>query len=222
MKWQFRDKLLEKRLSNPQADHKGDFLDNILAAKNEDGTSITIEEVKTECFVLMVAASDTTAAFFCGFLRFVLETNGVYTKLMAEIDDFDRRNCLSSPVPTYVEIQAMPYFAACHREVSRYQPSTPFVLPRVVSEGGIVIGGMHVPAGAEIGANPYIVHRNKKIFGEDADVFRPERWLEDVEKEKEMERYLLAWGYGTRVCLGKNIALLETYKLLVQVSHFSP
>ena len=32
-----------------------------------------------------------------------------------------------------------------------------------------------------------------------------------------MDKCILTWGYGTRVCLGKNIALLETYKPLVQV-----
>lgn len=75
----------------------------------------------------------------------------------------------------------------------------------------------HAPEGTEIGANPYGIHRDKGVFGEDSDLFRPERWLEDPEKEKEMDRYILTWGYGIRICLGKNIALLETYKLMVQV-----
>ncbi|KAI9789482.1 MAG: hypothetical protein M1816_006024 [Peltula sp. TS41687] len=212
----FRDGLLKERLENPSAHHKGDFLDNILAAKNEDGTPITIEEVKTEGFVLMVAASDTTAAFFCGFLRYVLQTPGVYDDLIAEIDDFDRRGLLSSPVPTFEEIKRMPYFQACHRETLRFQPSTPIILPRYVSEGGLDLYGKYAPAGAEIGANPYVIHRDKGIYGEDADQFRPRRWLEDPKREKEMERYILTWGYGTRICLGKNIAQLETYKLMVQ------
>lgn len=204
-------------MNDPKAYHKGDFLDNILAAKNEDGTSITVAEVKTEGFVLMVAASDTTAVFFCGFVRFVIQTPGVYDKLMTEIDDIDRRGLFSSPVPTFEQVKQMPYFVACHRETLRYQPSTPIILPRYVSAGGMDLYGTYAPEGTEIGANPYVIHRDKGVFGDDADFFRPERWLEDAEKEKEMDRYILTWGYGTRVCLGKNIALLETYKLMVQV-----
>lgn len=214
---QFRDALLNERLTDPKAHHKGDFLDNILAAKNEDGTPITIEEVKTECFVLMVAASDTTAAFFCGFVRYVMKTPGVYDKLMAEIDDFERRRLLMSPVPTFAEIKNMPYFEACHRETQRYQPSTPMIIPRYVSDGGMELYGRHVPAGTEIGANPYVIHRDKDMFGEDADEFRPERWLESPERALEMDKHLLTWGYGPRICLGKGIALLETHKLLIQV-----
>ncbi|KAK1634586.1 cytochrome P450 monooxygenase [Colletotrichum phormii] len=212
----FRDALLNERLRDPKAHHKGDFLDNILAAKNEDGTPISVEEVKTECFVLMVAASDTTAAFFCGFVRYVLQTPGVYDKLMAEIGDFERRGKLASPVPTFEEIKAMPYLEACHRETQRYQPSTPMIIPRYVGEEGLQLYGRRVPPGTEIGANPYVVHRDKTVFGEDADVFRPERWLESPERAQEMDKYLLTWGYGPRICLGKNIALMETHKLLIQ------
>lgn len=29
-----------------------------------------------------------------------------------------------------------------------------------------------------IGANPWVIHRQKQIFGEDCETFRPERWLE--------------------------------------------
>lgn len=178
-----------------------------------------MEEVKTECFVLMVAASDTTAAFFCGFVRYVLQTPGVYEELVAEIDDFDRRGLLSSPIPTFEEIKKLPYFSACHRETLRYQPSTPMIIPRYVSSDGLYLDGKWVPPGTEIGANPYVIHRDKGVFGNDAEEFRPGRWLEDPEKEKEMERYILTWGYGPRICLGKNIALLETNKLLIQVSN---
>ncbi|KAJ2996755.1 hypothetical protein NUW58_g869 [Xylaria curta] len=212
----FRDALLNERLRDPKAHHKGDFLDNILGAKNEDGTPISVEEVKTECFVLMVAASDTTAAFFCGFVRYVLQTPSVYENLVAEIFEFDSSGLLSTPVPTFEEIKALPYFEACHRETQRYHPSTPMIIPRYVGDDGLVLFGRHVPPGTEIGANPYMVHRDKGVFGDDADKFRPERWLESPESTKEMEKYILTWGYGPRICLGKNIALLETNKLLIQ------
>ncbi|KAI0437384.1 cytochrome P450 monooxygenase [Xylaria telfairii] len=200
----FRDALLEDRLANPKAHHKGDFLNNILNAKNEDGSPISIEEVKTECFVLMVASADSTGAFFCGFLRYVLQTPGVYQRLLA------------TPVATFDQIKQMPYLSACHKETLRFQPSTPMLIPRYVSADGLNLYGQHVPPGTEIGANPYVVHRDKGVFGEDADEFRPERWLEDPDKAQDTERYILTWGYGPRICLGKNIAILETNKLVLQ------
>jgi cytochrome P450 len=45
------------------------------------------------------------------------------------------------------------------------------------------------------------------LYGEDADIFRPERWEDGQLKE-------IGWGWlpfndGPRVCLGKDLALME-------------
>lgn len=30
-----------------------------------------------------------------------------------------------------------------------------------------------------VGVNPWVVHQNTEVFGDDADAFRPDRWLKD-------------------------------------------
>lgn len=50
-------------------------------------------------------------------------------------------------------------------------------LPRVAPKGGIEIGGRHFPEGTTLSINPWVLHRNKEIWGADANEFRPERWL---------------------------------------------
>ena len=65
-----------------------------------------------------------------------------------------------------------------------------------------------------MGCNAWTVHRDKNTFGEDCDSYRPERWLEDAESTRGMERAMLQFGAGNHVCLGQNIALMEIYKLV--------
>lgn len=63
--------------------------------------------------------------------------------------------------------------------------------------------------------NSWVAHRNTAVFGPDADVFRPERWLEgDKERAKMMEQNFMPFGLGSRVCIGRNISLLEMNKVI--------
>ena len=213
---QYRDDMLADRLANPEVGKHGDLLDNLLQAKNADGSPMDIEDIKSECFVLMVAAPDTTSAFICPFVNNVVQDARVYATLMAEVDAFEAAGRLSSPVVTFDETNAMPYFMACVKETLRCNPSTPFIMPRYVPAGGMTIKGIHAPAGTEIGADPHITNRDKAVFGEDADVFRPERWLNE-EHAREMDKYMFSFGFGARVCLGKHAAHLQFQKLCCQV-----
>jgi len=99
---------------------------------------------------------------------------------------------LSHPYPKINQIQTLPYLEACLWEGVRMHP--PFALPfeRVVPEGGITILWYYLPAGTVVGGNPYVVNRHKGTFGQDAEFWRPERWLEkDKEHKNKLERSVL-------------------------------
>jgi cytochrome P450 len=92
-------------------------------------------------------------------------------------------------------------------------------MSKEVPPGGDEINGMFVPAGTNIGYCAFGIFRDKYIWGEDADTFRPERFLEGPsEKIKQRDMNLeLVFGYGKRHCLGKNVALIELNKVFVEV-----
>ena len=180
---------------------------------------MTLEEVERECFILTIGAQDTMASLMSTFVNHVLEHPAVHSKLIAEIALFERRGQLSSPIVRYDETDKMPYFMACVHETLRLSPSVSMILPRYAPKNGVFIGKTWVSGKTEIAANPYVLHRNTDIFGSDAEKFRPERWLGDPESVRLMHRYFFAFGYGSRRCLGKSIALFILQKFLVQVRH---
>jgi len=59
----------------------------------------------------------------------------------------------------------------------------------------------------------YTIHRDKEVWGEDADVFRPERWFE--RDQTAMQKTFNAFSFGPRACVGKNLANME---LLIIIS----
>lgn len=79
------------------------------------------------------------------------------------------------------------------------------------SESGETI---HIPGGVDIGWSSWGMQRSKTTFGADADIFRPERWLETGQTTEEKEKFALmeklselVFGYGKYQCLGKNVAV---------------
>jgi cytochrome P450 len=87
-----------------------------------------------------------------------------------------------------------------------------------VPKEGKVIDGAYIPGGTEVTSHAYVVQRDRELYGEDAEVFRPERWLESKQKELELESKQFSFGMGSRICLGKDVALMELGKLLPEVS----
>lgn len=150
------------------------------------------------------------------------------TELQAQAAHFSR------PYPTWTEVASLPYLDACVNEAIRLHP--PFCLPfeRIVPREGMLLGDGHfLPGGTVVGMNPWVVNRHRPTFGEDADVWRPGRWLVGADRYRGMEQSVLTvgiqdfffvtsavlsvfvyqFGAGRRICLGKNIALLELKKL---------
>jgi cytochrome P450 len=94
------------------------------------------------------------------------------------------------------------------------------LMQKVVPPEGDTIYGQFVPGGTQIGYCAWGLHRNREIFGEDAEIFRPERWLEvDEEKLHSMNRVNdFVFGGGKYACLGKPIAWIEISKAIAEVS----
>lgn len=77
--------------------------------------------------------------------------------------------------------------------------------------------GHFLPARTEIGISMWCLSRNKSVYGEDAAVFRPERWLESEERAKYFDKVDTVFGAGHNTCIGKNIALIEVWKTVVEI-----
>ncbi|KAF4908443.1 Pisatin demethylase [Colletotrichum viniferum] len=158
---------------------KESFLIKFLAKRSSD-PKFTNDYVLAGCAANMFAGSDTTGLSLSAILYNLLKSQDGMGKLRQEIDEFTSRGELSE-APTFKESQQMPYLQAVIKEALRVHPAVGIPLERVVPEGGATIEGRFFPKGSVVSINSWVQHRDRSLFGDDADHFRPDRWLVDNE-----------------------------------------
>ncbi|XEU99841.1 hypothetical protein FSHL1_005128 [Fusarium sambucinum] len=102
-----------------------------------------------------------------------------------------------------------PLVCASIKEGLRLYAGTGANLDRKVPTGGISLHGYYLPDGTDVGTSSAILQTNKRIFGQDAAEFRPERWLsKDSSQLSKLDKVNLIWGEPHRRCPGQNLALM--------------
>lgn len=165
--------------------------------------------------VISMAGSDTTVSAIRATLLYIIMHPRVTSKLRAKMSS----NAISLPIKI-AEAKKLPYLQAIINESLRIFPPLVGLTSKAVPPKGDVINGQFAPGWTKIGYGAYGISRDKKTWGQDADVFRPERWIEESpERLKEMESTLeLIFSHGKYQCLGRNIAMMELNKIFVEVS----
>ncbi|KAI2468372.1 cytochrome P450 [Annulohypoxylon bovei var. microspora] len=205
-----------------------DLLSKFLAAREARPEFMSDTLVQTMAVSMAFAGSETTAISLASVFYYLLRNPSALTTLKKELDDASVSGLFSdyeTGLVTWTESQKLPYLDACIKEAFRLHPAAGLPLERIVPEPGAEIAGHYVKGGSIVGCSAWIIHRRPEIWGEDVDVFRPERWLvdeklEDEEKDeqerrvREMNGMMFQFGMGSRTCIGKNISLLEIYKVV--------
>ncbi|KAF9887541.1 hypothetical protein FE257_010119 [Aspergillus nanangensis] len=197
-----------------------DFLEKFIDAKAQYPDVVDDGQIISYLMINMIAGADTTAIAIIAALYYSLKTPGVWKKLQQEIP----AQVDSTTIHPFKSINESPYLNAVVREAMRLHPSVALTLERSVPAGGLTLpDGRYIPEGCAVGMNPYIVARNDTVWGDDPEVFNPGRWLRDASQESDtgyqerlrrMDNADLSFGDGSRVCIGKNLALIEIYKVI--------
>ena len=116
----------------------------------------------------------------------------------------------------------------------RLYPQLPLNLRYAVNATVIPRGGgpdgrspVLIPKGCGIGWSAYHLHRSQEIYGNDAKVYRPERWeTGELIKKAGLGSGFLDFHGGPRTCLGSKshfaCVILRTPTLLIRKRGFRP
>ncbi|KAG0098806.1 hypothetical protein BGZ93_010276 [Podila epicladia] len=162
----------------------------------------------------VLAGRDTTAQGLSWQFYSLMANPRVMRNLVQEIDHVLQG---STKHLTYEVLQnGLPYAKAVFHETLRLHPPVPKNIKQAVADD-VLPDGTRVYAGDFIGYSTWCMGRNKKVWGEDAEQFVPERWLvPDPENraifgkfKPESQYKFVSFNAGPRLCLGQQFAILE-------------
>ncbi|KAL9612066.1 MAG: hypothetical protein Q9167_003326 [Letrouitia subvulpina] len=182
---------------------------------------MSLEEAESESLLAAMAGADPVGTAIRVNLLYIFTNLRVHTSLLTELDT---QSLLSLDTPTacipYQTIRSLPYLSSIIKESLRIFPPFVGLMEKVVPRiGAYTTDNRYLPPGTLVGANMRALLRDEDVFGADAECFRPERWLEARNEEKtRMERSLeLVFSGGRYTCIGKEVAIMEIYKVVVEV-----
>ena len=184
------------------------LLDSDLPA-HDKSTSLLMQDAQT---VLAGGSVTTTAALSVG-TYYILSDKHVFKKLMDELTK-------AIPEPTHPlslsELEQLEYLSAVTLETLRIGNGIMHRLQRISPDQPLVYHDKIIPAGTPVSMSGFHLHNDPNIFP-DPHLFKPERWLPMEKVGHRLQKYLVAFGRGSRSCLGLHLAYAELYMTLAGV-----
>ncbi|KAL5391736.1 hypothetical protein DPSP01_001026 [Paraphaeosphaeria sporulosa] len=191
------------------------FLDELLSATQNRTV------IRSELLNILLAGRDTTASLLSNLIWELSRQPAMLSRLRQEIED-----SIGNDIPTYQQLKDMKYLKALINESQRMYPIVPSNSRQALHDAILPRGGgpdgqspTIVPKGAYVAYLPWAMHRRRDVYGDDAEVFDPTRWLDEGHASSPLRP---GWAYlpfsgGPRICIGQNFALTECMFVIVRL-----
>lgn len=133
-------------------------------------------DIRSILFDVVIAGSDTTASTTTASLYILHQPENKHWLEKARQEAIE--NNAGKGIPLNELRGKMPLIIGIAREVLRLYPPVPFV-GRTAVEAGSFYNGYHIAKGDTFCFSPWFLGRDKKSWGDDADDFSPQRWIDD-------------------------------------------
>ncbi|TPX63122.1 unspecific monooxygenase [Spizellomyces sp. 'palustris'] len=212
---EFCDQIVQKRREDP-TDRK-DLLNMMLNGRDkETGQRLSTVNIRFQMVTFLVAGHETTSGLLSFAFFYLLNNPYALQKAQSEVDQVTG----GKPV-TVDHIFKLPYIDAVLKETLRLQPPAPFFTRKVKATEGqtnytFKHGEYEVTGHEVISVIIAKLHRDSKVWGEDAEEFRPERMLEGKFAALPPNSWK-PFGSGVRACIGRSFAWQESLLVVAMI-----
>ncbi|KAJ4705176.1 putative Cytochrome P450 [Melia azedarach] len=161
----------------------------------------------------LLAGRDTVASALTSFVWLLVKHPHVCSSIQLEADTITGQN---QDLKSFEQLRELHYLQAAVYESMRLYPPIQFD-SKFCQEDDLLPDGTFVKKGTRVTYHPYAMGRIKEIWGEDCLEFKPERWLKNGVFFPENPFKYPVFQAGFRVCLGKEMALLDIKSVALSV-----
>lgn len=200
------DRLIFETIAKKRGAEGDDLLSMLLAARDEDGSAMDVQQVRDEAVTIFLAGHETTAIAIAWTFHLLASHPEIEQRLVAELGDRRLEAADLPRIPLLMNV--------VHESLRLYPPAYAFGREAIAD---FEVGGYRIAAGTTVYMSPWVSHRDPRWF-EDPLEFRPDRWNNDLAKRLPRFAYL-PFGGGPRVCIGNSFALMEAALVVASVLH---
>ncbi|KAL8693001.1 MAG: hypothetical protein Q9218_002090 [Villophora microphyllina] len=204
----------ERKENTARPDLMHAFLDSNLPASEK-----TVDHIKASAQTTIAAGTLTTTHSLVTATHHILANPFIHDKLMSEIRHFTTSNekdrqQLNLDLHT---LDQMPYLTAIWYETLRMFSGISQRSQRIFPYDALRYKQYTIPPNTPVGMTGMHIHMDPNIFS-DPHIFDPERWLPlESEESARLQKYLVAFGAGSRSCVGRELGRAEFLSTVVAV-----
>jgi cytochrome P450 len=188
---------------------RGDLLSMLLAARYEDGSTMTDAQLRDEIMTIFLAGYETTANALTWTWYLLSQNPEAEAKLHSEI-----AGVLAGRLPAFDDVPALGYTRMVVAESMRLYPPAWAMGRRAITE--IALENYLLPAGTSFFTSQYFLHRDPRFFP-DPLRFDPDRFLPKNEAGRPRFSYF-PFGGGKRQCIGESFAWTELVLVIATIA----
>ena len=209
------DDVINERLKNSEK-YKGklDFLSLMLdGIDRKTGTKLDYTNIRFQLLTFLIAGHETTSGMLSFSIYNLIKHPAILAQAIAEVDSVLGRD-LNRDI-TFKDVSDLKLIGRILNESLRLYPTAPAFAVSPQQEQ--TIGGKYkfLP-GERALVLTYMLHRDKSVWGENADKFNPDNFLHENEKLRPSHAYR-PFGNGMRACIGRHFAMVEATIALAMV-----
>ncbi|KAL0921845.1 hypothetical protein M5K25_008958 [Dendrobium thyrsiflorum] len=214
----------EERKEKGEIDGYGDDLLGLLMSAHHEidkEGKITMEDVIDECKTFYFGGQETTASMLSWTSLLLASNEDWQERARLEVMEiFGGRSPTSEDTASISKLKMMTMIM---NESMRLYPPV-INIKRTVTRNSILGNKLVVPKGMEIHISPIIIHHDRKIWGDDVHLFKPERFANGVAGAMAGQgagggsgTTFFPFGAGPRFCIGQGLAMVEAKVALAMI-----